>query len=1002
MVSGKLRQIFSSKLKYSRATAAGILGIFVLALLLPIPAHANIVSDAVINLLAGLLLLLAQGVGAIANALIGILVEIVQYNGFIDAPAVVKGWVVMRDVVNMFFIVILLAISFGTVFRVEEYQYKHLLSKLLIMAVLVNFSKGIAGFFIDFAQVVMLTFVNGFKDAATGNFINGFHIKDMFQFAEKGSNQTVTTTGSDFFFAAALALITITIATIVVGVYIVVFTLRIVMLWLLVIISPAAYILQAFPGDAKKYASQWWDYFGKYASSGPILAFFLWLSLAVMQMSGGSTASTLTGVSTGTSGLPAATITSIGQSEVLLSFIVSIMLLLGGLWMTQQLGVAGGKLAGSAMSAIQKGGSWMAKKSALAPFSTYSWAARKAGAGKVPGFKWLKGYELNPVKAWKNVKEGFATKKHKEEGELHEAAAANIAQGGVRGLAASLGSEDIGDNLQGFLYLKTIRGIFSNAKKTEGLQSRQEKLNKESSAESKSETAIKHVLNGGVLANSDLQKKVIDQKSEIVTRKAAGEKEEDIMDDVMRNKFTAEERKILNDEGSGLLKKRQEVIKREVEELGKDTLTNAQKEQRGKIIAEIQIEIDKEKKDITAKEARGEDTTTAKENLKEMEKRKKDMSDFSKLTNNEKKDKENKILELNNESANLQYRLETPELTLSERKDKRRQAEEVGKKIEREGCYRLQNYYATAAGRAHVNEEKKKITTTNEDELKSRFRDALNRGDSALGQAIMARATEVGHLNEILEDQGYKTNIDGLHKFMNEVMGHKFHMKEQSYLSLENDLSNVAEDKGWWTFGQAVSMDNGLFKQRDRETQKQRCYVEIGKRDMRTVWRQSNRGAWMDEEPIDPNDLSKGRKAVLNEMGVAYILEHYSELKTHMREANGNMLENMNSEDNMKVLKQIGIKIELEAQSIQEGAEKYKATDPEEYEKRKRTADRMREDWNGKKDKEGKIIEESGFMPALLAKINSIPSKKGGVPAKEAYMNADEVLDKAKVKTKTL
>lgn len=410
MNNGKLKQILSSKLKFSRPALAGILGIFVLSLLLPMPAQAGIVTDTLMDLLAGLLLLLAQGVGLIANALIGILVEIVQYNGFINAPAVVKGWVVIRDVVNMFFIVILLAIAFGTVFRVEEYQYKHLLSKLLIMAVLVNFSKSIAGFFIDFAQVVMLTFVNGFKDAAAGNFINGFHIKEMFQFAERGTNQTTTQSGttvssSDFFFAAALALVTITIATIVIGVYIVVFTLRIIMLWLLVIISPAAYILQAFPGDAKKYASQWWDYFGKYASSGPILAFFLWLSLAVMQMSGGSTGSTLTGVSSTNLSLPAAAITGIGQSEVLLSFIISIMMLLGGLWMTQQLGVAGGKLAGSAMSAIQKGGSLpfkaglkLAGKGTKA-LGSYAWEEASSRMG-IQGLKerWVHGWKEGQVK----------------------------------------------------------------------------------------------------------------------------------------------------------------------------------------------------------------------------------------------------------------------------------------------------------------------------------------------------------------------------------------------------------------------------------------------------------------------------------------------------------------------------------------------------------------------------------------------------------------------------
>ncbi len=344
---------------------AGVLVTIALVALVPLPVYAQGLKDTLYDFLANIFLAFAFIIGHIATTFIGILVQIVQYNDFITAPAVVKGWVVVRDVANMFFIVILLVIAFGSVFRLEEYQYKNHLSKLLIMAVLINFSRSIAGFMIDFAQVIMLTFVNGFKDAAAGNFITGFHLDQMFHLAENASTGQVGASGLDFLAASVLALVTITIATVVVGVYIVVFTLRIVMLWLLIIISPLAYLLAGFPGEAKKYSSQWWDYFGKYVSSGPILAFFLWLSLAVMQLSSGALGDFSTKVTGNTdlgfSSIPAATITGIGQSEVLLSFIISIMLLMGGLWLTQQLGVAGGKLAGSAFQSLQKAGGAIGK-----------------------------------------------------------------------------------------------------------------------------------------------------------------------------------------------------------------------------------------------------------------------------------------------------------------------------------------------------------------------------------------------------------------------------------------------------------------------------------------------------------------------------------------------------------------------------------------------------------------------------------------------------------------
>jgi hypothetical protein len=318
---------------------------------MPLPAMAGVAS-----FFAGVILYFAQFLGKLALTFIGLLVEVAQYNDFINAPAVQKGWVVMRDIVNMFFIVILLMLAFGTVFRVEHYQYKHSLSKVLIMAVLVNFSKSIAGFVIDVGQVVMLTFVNGFKEAAAGNFVNGFGLDKMFQFAENNTENAIADEGA-FFYAALLALIALAITCVVVGVYLIIFMLRIAVLWLLVITSPLAFLASAFPGEShlKEEASKWWKYFGNYVVSGPLLAFFLWLSLSVMQF-GSNALGDFIQPGKLDQNIPAAAITQIGGSEVLLSFIINIVLLLGGLYMAHELGVAGGSLAAGALNKIQNMG----------------------------------------------------------------------------------------------------------------------------------------------------------------------------------------------------------------------------------------------------------------------------------------------------------------------------------------------------------------------------------------------------------------------------------------------------------------------------------------------------------------------------------------------------------------------------------------------------------------------------------------------------------------------
>lgn len=413
----KLSNYVSNHKKWLGFFVVGL--IFSSVLLTPLVAHAGFAGF----LAEYLILPLAKLIGSLVVTFIGILISVVQYNDFIYSPAVEKGWVITRDLANMFVIVAMMLTAFGTVFKLEEYQWKHILSKLLIMSVLVNFSKMLTGFMIDAGQVVMLTFVNGFKEAAAGNFINGFHLADTFNFANNKGNLSGGGDTDDLFWASVLALISVTISLVVIAVYLVVFIVRIAFLWILVIISPLAYILKVFPGHSeKKYAEEYFDYLGKYITTGPILAFFLWMSLAVMQFSSdaGLTMTVKTGDSMSLADVPNVGITGIGQSDVLLSFMINIAMLIGGLWMTSKLGVVGGGLAKSALSNMEHIGSSIAK----APFKGIAAVgALPLGAAK----RWYKERApawMQPVAVWKGIQdrshhldeeaEGIATARGKE------------------------------------------------------------------------------------------------------------------------------------------------------------------------------------------------------------------------------------------------------------------------------------------------------------------------------------------------------------------------------------------------------------------------------------------------------------------------------------------------------------------------------------------------------------------------------------------------------------
>lgn len=192
------------------------------------------------------------------------LVWIAQWSNFIDAQAVVLGWKIVRDICNMFFVVIMLIIAFATILRVKEYSYEKLLPKLIIMAILINFSKMICGLLIDVSQVVMLTFVNSFKDVACSESHHNFRLDKLTSMtattvdAEKGAGITSWSIMGAYILAFGLVIIAlITIVTMVI-----MLSIRIVMIWIYVVLSPMAYLMNAFPAG-RDYHKQWWKDFTK-------------------------------------------------------------------------------------------------------------------------------------------------------------------------------------------------------------------------------------------------------------------------------------------------------------------------------------------------------------------------------------------------------------------------------------------------------------------------------------------------------------------------------------------------------------------------------------------------------------------------------------------------------------------------------------------------------------------------------------------------------------------
>ncbi|MFA6522377.1 MAG: hypothetical protein WCT24_02180 [Patescibacteria group bacterium] len=272
--------------------------VFCVAILSFSIVHAAFAQDdtlgvtAINTLLTALALIynvIAWALGKLITLTIGlIIIPILGYNDFGTSNIISIGWPLVRDVVNMFIIILLLIIAIKTMFGLKGQGIKEAqdqILKIFFAVIAVNFSRLICLLFIDFGQVIMFTFVNAIKDIAAGNFVNMFQLNELMSLDAtaimSGGESGVSAFGYLGSAYAAVALLGMVLATLVI--LAMVFIYRIVLLWVLVIISPLAFFLwgaKDVVSQAGGQSQQWWSKFTGSIMLGPIMTFFLWLGLA--------------------------------------------------------------------------------------------------------------------------------------------------------------------------------------------------------------------------------------------------------------------------------------------------------------------------------------------------------------------------------------------------------------------------------------------------------------------------------------------------------------------------------------------------------------------------------------------------------------------------------------------------------------------------------------------------------------------------------------------------
>ena len=191
------------------------------------------------------------------------------------------GWSFSRDLVNMLFILILVFIGLATILKLRDYEAKKTLPLLIIIALLVNFSGVIVGFFVDLGNILTNFFL---KNTALSNIGN---IWDLAWSYFSSSVVTVFTGVGDILtnigewvgiiVYGLILLFFYAFATFIYFVIMLIFLARVLILWILMILAPFAFACYILPAT-KRWWNQWWQQLIQWSIIGVPIGFFLWIS----------------------------------------------------------------------------------------------------------------------------------------------------------------------------------------------------------------------------------------------------------------------------------------------------------------------------------------------------------------------------------------------------------------------------------------------------------------------------------------------------------------------------------------------------------------------------------------------------------------------------------------------------------------------------------------------------------------------------------------------------
>ena len=277
---------------YKKILSIGLLSAF-LELALVRRAHADIISAIGGTVIVKIMQVILAVVTWIAQKIFmlgGMLIELAMgLNNAILDPAsnifLFKGWTVLVNVADLALVIALIIIAFATMLDSQTYGMKKALPRLIVIALLVNFSLVIPGVFLDISGMVTEFFLeqSGLKGTAISSALAGaFDISGFLSTQNAGSGlasiEKFTASTFSLIGSMVFAIIFTIIGSIILLTMAVMLFVRFFILSFMLVLTPVIFVAWIFPGT-KKHWDKWWNDFIRWTMFPPVMIFFVWLSL---------------------------------------------------------------------------------------------------------------------------------------------------------------------------------------------------------------------------------------------------------------------------------------------------------------------------------------------------------------------------------------------------------------------------------------------------------------------------------------------------------------------------------------------------------------------------------------------------------------------------------------------------------------------------------------------------------------------------------------------------